>query len=87
MRILVTNDDGIHAEGLQTLERVARRLSDDVWVVAPEAEQSGSSRSLTLTDPLRVRSLDDRHFAVSGTGRPTLVKSSVTDRILPEAQP
>ena len=67
MRILVTNDDGIHAEGLQTLERVARRLSDDVWVVAPEAEQSGSSRSLTLTDPLRVRSLDDRHFAVSGT--------------------
>lgn len=67
MRILVTNDDGIHAEGLQTLERVARRLSDDVWVVAPESEQSGSSRSLTLTDPLRVRPLDDRHFAVSGT--------------------
>ena len=36
MRILLTNDDGIHAEGLATLERIARTLSDDVWVVAPE---------------------------------------------------
>ena len=67
MRILVTNDDGIHAEGLAVLERIARVLSDDVWVVAPETEQSGASRALTLSDPIRVRRLDDRRFAVVGT--------------------
>ena len=67
MRILVTNDDGIRAEGLAVLETIARALSDDVWVCAPEAEQSGASRSLTLTEPLRVRRLDDRRFAVLGT--------------------
>jgi 5'-nucleotidase len=67
MRILVTNDDGIHAEGLEALERIAGRLSDDVWVVAPELEQSGASRALTLSEPLRVRRLDDRRYAVSGT--------------------
>ena len=48
MRILLTNDDGIHADGLAALERIAARLSDDVWVVAPEYEQSGASRALTL---------------------------------------
>jgi 5'-nucleotidase len=67
LRILVTNDDGIHADGLAALERIARVLSDDVWVVAPEYEQSGASRSLTLMDPIRVRSIDERHFAVEGT--------------------
>jgi 5'-nucleotidase len=67
LRILVTNDDGIHAEGLQALERVARVLSDDVWVVAPEYEQSGASRSLTLSEPLRVRRIEPRRFAVAGT--------------------
>jgi 5'-nucleotidase len=67
MRILVTNDDGIHAEGLVALERIAARLSDDVWVVAPEVEQSGQSRALTLTAPLRVRKLEARKFAVYGT--------------------
>ena len=67
MRILVTNDDGIHAEGLVALERIAAHLSDDVWVVAPEVEQSGASRALTLTTPLRVRRLDTKRFAVFGT--------------------
>ena len=67
MRILCTNDDGIHAEGLQSLERIAKALTDDVWVVAPEIEQSGASRALTLSIPLRVRKLDDRRFAVAGT--------------------
>lgn len=67
MRILLTNDDGIHAEGLATLERIAASLSDDVWVCAPETEQSGASRALTLTEPLRVRRLDPRRFAVKGT--------------------
>ena len=67
MRILVTNDDGIHAQGLAALEQIARALSDDVWICAPEAEQSGASRSLTLSEPLRVRRLGDRRFAVLGT--------------------
>jgi 5'-nucleotidase len=67
MRILVTNDDGIHSPGLVVAEKIARSLSDDVWVVAPENEQSGASHSLTLTSPLRLRQLEDRRFAVSGT--------------------
>src|ERR1700742_2721800 len=66
-RILVTNDDGIHAPGLISSEKIARGLSDDVWVVAPESEQSGASHSLTLTAPLRLRKAADRRFAVSGT--------------------
>jgi 5'-nucleotidase len=92
MRILVTNDDGIHAEGLAALERIAAQLSDDVWVVAPEIEQSGASRALTLTTPLRVRRLEAKRFAVFGTptdcvllaiqdliegGKPDLVLSGV----------
>ncbi|MCE1236685.1 MAG: 5'/3'-nucleotidase SurE [Hyphomicrobiales bacterium] len=67
MRILITNDDGIHATGLRVLERIARELSDDVWVVAPETDQSGKAHSLSLSDPLRLRKISDRHFAVRGT--------------------
>jgi 5'-nucleotidase len=66
-RILVTNDDGIYAPGLEILEEVAATLSDDVWVVAPENEQSGASHSLTLSEPLRARALSERRFAVRGT--------------------
>jgi 5'-nucleotidase len=66
-RILVSNDDGINAPGLKVLERVARSLSSDVWVVAPELEQSGASHSLTLRRPLQVRRLSNRRFAVDGT--------------------
>jgi 5'-nucleotidase len=66
-RILVTNDDGIHAPGLKALERIARSLSDDVWVVAPETEQSAASHSLTLRRPLRIRPITRRRFAVDGT--------------------
>ncbi len=67
MRILLTNDDGIHAEGLAVLRRIAGQLSDDVWTVAPEFEQSGASRALTLADPIRLRKLDARTFAITGT--------------------
>lgn len=67
MRILVTNDDGIHADGLTVLENIARTMSDDVWVVAPEAEQSGASRSLSISDPLRMRQIEEKRFAVKGT--------------------
>src|SRR5438128_377040 len=67
LRILLTNDDGIHAPGLAVAERIARALTDDVWVVAPESEQSGASHSLTLSLPLRLREIDARRFAVTGT--------------------
>ncbi|RVU14739.1 5'/3'-nucleotidase SurE [Methylobacterium oryzihabitans] len=67
MRILVTNDDGIHAPGLKVLEEIARELSDDVWIVAPETDQSGVSHSLSLNDPLRLRKVAEQHYAVKGT--------------------
>jgi 5'-nucleotidase len=67
MRILITNDDGIHSPGLTALERIARNFSDDVWVVAPELDQSGLSHSLSLNDPLRLRKVADRHYALRGT--------------------
>ncbi|EUB95963.1 Survival protein SurE-like phosphatase/nucleotidase [Rhizobium sp. CF080] len=93
MRILLTNDDGIHAEGLAVLERIARKLSDDVWIVAPETDQSGLAHSLTLSEPLRLRKVGDKHFALRGTptdcvimgirevlpGKPDLVLSGVND--------
>ncbi|HYS49031.1 MAG TPA: 5'/3'-nucleotidase SurE [Xanthobacteraceae bacterium] len=67
MRILLTNDDGIHAPGLGVLEEIAGALSADVWVVAPETDQSGVSHSLSLNDPLRLREIGERRFAVKGT--------------------
>lgn len=67
MRILLTNDDGIHAEGLEVLRRIAGKLSDDVWVVAPETDQSGLAHSLTLSEPLRLRKAGDKTYALRGT--------------------
>ncbi len=66
-RILLSNDDGIDAPGLALLERVARKFSDDIWVVAPATEQSAASRALSIRDPLRVDRQDERHIAVFGT--------------------
>lgn len=66
-RILVTNDDGIGAPGIKVLERIARTLSRDVWVVAPETQQSAVSHSLTVRRPLRAARLGPRRFAVEGT--------------------
>jgi 5'-nucleotidase len=67
MRILVTNDDGIHSDGLDVCSDIAHALSDDVWIVAPEFDQSGVSHSLSLNDPLRLREIGERRFAVKGT--------------------
>jgi 5'-nucleotidase len=66
MRILVSNDDGIRAAGIRALEEALRPLGD-VWVVAPDREQSAASHSLSLYRPLRVETLDERHYAVDGT--------------------
>ncbi len=67
MRILLTNDDGFTAPGMQTLRRIAAQLSDDIYIVAPEKEQSGSSRSLTLHDPIRIHKHADKEYSVEGT--------------------
>ena len=67
MRILITNDDGIEAPGLDAMQQIASELSDDVWVVAPETDQSGAAHSLTLNEPLRLRTLGERIYAVKGT--------------------
>jgi len=67
MRILLCNDDGVHAPGLAVLEKIALTLSDDVTIVAPASEKSGAGRSLTLTRPLRLRQLGERRYAVAGT--------------------
>ena len=79
-RILITNDDGYNADGIQALEEGLREIGD-VYVVAPEAEQSGASHSLTLGRPLRIRQIDERHWTVDGT--PTDCVTMALNQILP----
>ncbi|MEL6789334.1 MAG: 5'/3'-nucleotidase SurE [Pseudomonadota bacterium] len=67
MRILCSNDDGIHAPGMAILEDIAREISDDVWTVAPLVEQSGASRAMSLHDPIRITAFEERRHAVAGT--------------------
>jgi 5'-nucleotidase len=84
-RVLVCNDDGIHAPGLKALERVARKLAREVWVVAPEEEQSAASHSLTIRRPLRLRELSPRRYAVDGT--PTDCVMLAVHKIMLEGPP
>lgn len=84
MRILLTNDDGIHAPGLVVLERIAAALSDDVWVCAPAEEQSGAGHSLTLHMPVRLVQHGDRRFAVTGT--PTDAVNLALKKLFPDAR-
>lgn len=88
-RILLCNDDGIAAHGLAVLERIARTLTDDVWVVAPTLEQSGAGHSLTIHHPLRPIKINDRRYSITGTPTDTvmvavhhLMKDSPPDLIL-----
>ena len=82
MRILVTNDDGIHAPGLAHLERVAKAVGDEVWTVAPETDQSGVAHSFSLNDPLRLRQTGERAYAVRGT--PTDCVLMAVRHVMPE---
>jgi len=66
-RVLLVNDDGIHAEGLALLEAIVREFTNDVWIVAPDEEKSGAAHSISLSVPLRCRQLGDRKFAIKGT--------------------
>ena len=82
-RILLTNDDGIHSDGLIQLEYALRSVGD-VYVVAPASEMSGASHSLTLARPLRIRQVDARHWTVDGT--PTDCVTLALNKILPAAE-
>jgi 5'-nucleotidase len=85
VRILLSNDDGIDAPGLAHLEAIARALSDDVWIVAPEREQSGAGHALTIHDPLRYTQRGDKRYAVSGT--PTDCVLVAVNHILADHKP
>ncbi len=67
MRILISNDDGVHAKGINVLENIAKTISDDVWVVAPDVDQSGASHALTLRSPFRITQHQEKKFSISGT--------------------
>lgn len=82
-RILLTNDDGIHSDGLTKLEEALGEVGD-VYVVAPAAEMSGASHSLTLARPLRIRRIDARHWTVDGT--PTDCVTLALHQIIPESE-
>jgi len=85
MRILLTNDDGVHGAGLKLLERIASQFSDDVWIVAPETDQSGVAHSFSLSSPLRLREIAPKHFAVQGT--PTDCVLMAMKRLLADKAP
>src|SRR5687767_15346630 len=85
MRILLTNDDGVNASGLKLLEEVASAFTDDLWIVAPAEEQSGTGHSLTLTRPVRLRRLGERHYAVAGT--PTDAVLMALFHLMPDQRP
>lgn len=84
-KILITNDDGIHSEGIAALEAAMREIGE-VYVVAPESEMSGASHSLTLARPLRIRQVDERHWTIDGT--PTDCVTLALNQILaPDIRP
>jgi 5'-nucleotidase len=85
VRVLISNDDGIHSPGLAALEAAARALGLETYVVAPDREQSASSHALTMHRPLRVRALGERSWAVDGT--PTDCVNLALCRILKENPP
>ncbi len=66
-RILLINDDGIEAPGLAILERIAAELAREVWIVAPEHDQSGVSHAVSLHHPIRATARGPRRWAVTGT--------------------
>ena len=84
-RILISNDDGIESPGIKILEQIARELTDDVWVVAPDQEQSGASHSLTTRRPLRLIEVAERRYAVDGT--PTDCVLLAVKKVLRERRP
>ncbi|MGQ0541398.1 MAG: 5'/3'-nucleotidase SurE [Blastocatellia bacterium] len=84
-RILITNDDGYHSDGIIALEAAMREIGD-VYTVAPASEMSGAAHSLTLARPLRIRQIDESHWTVDGT--PTdCVTLALNQILLPDLRP
>ena len=83
-RILVSNDDGYLSEGLQALVEAVSPLGE-VWVVAPDREQSAASHAISLHRPLRIKEVRERWFAVDGT--PTDCAYLALNHVLKEARP
>lgn len=79
-KILITNDDGYHSEGIEALKSAMSEIGE-IYTVAPTQEQSGASHSLTLSRPLRIRQIEERHWAVDGT--PSDCITIALNRILP----
>lgn len=84
-RVLISNDDGIHAPGLKVLEHIAKKVCKEVWIVAPETEQSATGHSLTLRRPLRIHKHADKHYSVDGT--PTDCVLLALNEIMKECPP
>jgi len=85
LRILLSNDDGFDAPGMEVLKKIAYALSDEVIIVAPAKAQSGASRSLTLHDPLRINKYSDTEYSVEGT--PTDSVMMALNQIFPDNKP
>lgn len=84
MKILISNDDGVFAPGLAILAKAMQELGD-IIVIAPDRNRSGASNSLTLTQPLRVHTLDNGFMSVEGT--PTDCVHLALTGLLDEVEP
>src|SRR5437764_12953999 len=82
-RILITNDDGIEAPGLAILERIAGELAHEIWVVAPEHDQSGVSHAVSLHHPIRLSERGLRRYGITGTPGDCAVMGAC--HLMPEA--
>ena len=78
LRILITNDDGVDAPGIAIMADIARALSDDVWIVAPDGNQSGAGHRLSFGTELTIESRDARTFAVVGGSPADCVVAGMT---------
>ena len=85
MKILLTNDDGVNAKGLSVLREIALQLSDDVWTCAPDKEQSATSRSVSLHNPVRLKKYDERIFSVTGTPTDSVIVA--LEGLMPDNKP
>jgi len=85
VKILLTNDDGVNAKGISVLREIALQISDDVWTCAPETEQSATSRSVSLHNPVRLKKYEERIYSVSGTPTDSVVVA--LEGLMPDSRP
>ena len=78
LRILITNDDGVDAPGIAVMQEIARELSDDIWVVAPDGNQSGAAHRFTFGRELRLEEVGARRYAVHGGSPADCVVAGMT---------